>query len=86
MAEAGVKDMEVTIWMGLFFPTGTPSPIVNRVHQEVAKGITEPDIREKLSGLGVEPDGRSPEEFARFLAADIARWTAVAKAANIKAD
>jgi tripartite-type tricarboxylate transporter receptor subunit TctC len=86
MAEAGVKDMEVTIWMGLFFPTGTPAPVVKRVHEEVAKAITEPDIREKLSGLGVEPDGRSPEAFAKFLAADIARWTAVARAANIKAD
>jgi tripartite-type tricarboxylate transporter receptor subunit TctC len=86
MAEAGVKDMEVTIWMGLFFPTGTASPIVNRTHDEVAKALTEPDIKEKLAALGVEPDGRSPEAFAKFLADDIAKWTAVAKAANIKAD
>jgi tripartite-type tricarboxylate transporter receptor subunit TctC len=86
MAEAGVKDMEVTIFMGLFFPAGTPTAIVNRIHGEVAKGLSEPDVREKLAGLGVEPDGRSPAEFAKFLAADIAKWTAVAKAANIKAD
>jgi tripartite-type tricarboxylate transporter receptor subunit TctC len=86
MAEAGVKDMEVTIFMGLFFPAGTPAAIVNRIHTEVAKGIAEPEVREKLAALGVEPDGRSPAEFAKFLAADIAKWTAVAKAANIKAD
>ena len=86
MAEAGVKDMEVTIWMGLFLPAGAPPVIVNRIHGELVKGMAEPDIREKLVGLGVEPDGRPPAEFAKFLAADIARWTAVAKAANIKAD
>jgi tripartite-type tricarboxylate transporter receptor subunit TctC len=86
VGEAGVKDMEAIIWMGLFFANGTPMPIVQRVRDEVAKGIMEPEIREKLAGLGIEPDGRSPEAFAKFLAEDIAKWTAVAKAANIKAD
>ena len=84
MAEAGVKDVEATIWMGLFFPAGTASPIVHRVRDEVAKGIGEADVREKLAGLGVEPDGRSPEDFAKFLADDIAKWIGVAKAANMK--
>ena len=59
---------------------------MNRIRDELVKGMAEPEIREKLIGLGVEPDGRSPAEFAKFLAADIARWTAVAKAANITAD
>ena len=86
MAEAGVKDMEVTIWMGLFLPAGAPANIVNRIRDELVKGMAEPDIRDKLIGLGVEPDGRSPAEFAKFHQADIARWTAIAKAANITAD
>ena len=86
MAEAGVKDMEVTIWMGLFLPAGAQAPIVNRIRDELVRGMAEPDIRDKLIGLGVEPDGRSPAEFAKFHQADIARWTAIAKAANIKAD
>jgi tripartite-type tricarboxylate transporter receptor subunit TctC len=86
LMEAGIKDMEATIFMGLFFPAGTPNPIITRVRDEVAKGITEGDVKEKLAALGVEPDGRSPEEFAKFLAADLAKWTAVAKAANIKGD
>ena len=86
MAEAGVPDMEVTIWMGLFLPAGASAAIVNRIRDELVKGMAEPDVREKLLGLGVEPDGRSPAEFAKFHQADIARWTAIAKAANIKAD
>jgi tripartite-type tricarboxylate transporter receptor subunit TctC len=86
LMEAGIKEMEAVIFMGLFFPAGTPGPIITRVRDEVAKGITEGDVKEKLAALGVEPDGRSPEEFAKFLAADLAKWTAVAKAANIKGD
>jgi tripartite-type tricarboxylate transporter receptor subunit TctC len=86
MAEAGISDMEVTIWMGLFFPAATSPAIVRRLRDEVAKGIGDPEVRERLSGLGIEPSGMPPEEFAKFLANDIARWTKVAKAANIKAD
>ena len=86
MAEAGIPDMEVKIWMGLFLPVGSSQAIVQRIYQEVAKGVNDPQVREKLSGLGIEPVGNSPEEFAKFFAADSARWALVAKTANIKAD
>lgn len=86
MAEAGVPDMEVTIFMGLFLPAATPRAIVQRLRDEVAKGIAEPDAREKLVALGVAPSGNQPDEFAKFLAEDTARWTLVARSANIKAD
>lgn len=86
MAEAGISDMEVTIWMGLFFPAATPAAIVRRLRDEVAKAVGDPNVREKLSGLGIEPSGMPTDEFAKFLANDIARWTKVARAANIKAD
>lgn len=86
MAEAGVPDMEVTIFMGLFLPAATPQAIVQRLRDEVARGIAEPDAREKLVALGIGPAGNQPDEFAKFLAEDTARWTAVARAANIKAD
>jgi tripartite-type tricarboxylate transporter receptor subunit TctC len=86
MAEAGIPDMEVTIWMGLFLPAATPPAIVRRLRDEVAKSLAEPGVREKLEGLGIFPSGMPSEQFARFHAADIERWTKVAKAANIKAD
>ncbi len=86
MAEAGVPDMDVTIWMGLFFPAGTNTSLVHRMHDEVAKALKDNNVNEKILGLQVLPDGRSPEEFTRFIAEDIARWTMVAKAANIKLD
>jgi len=86
MAEAGVPDMVVIIWMGLFMPVATSPAIVQRFRDEVAQAVAMPDVREKLATLGVDPSGMQPAEFARFLGNEIERWTAVAKAANIKAD
>lgn len=86
MAEAGVRDMEVTIFMGLFLPAATPRAIVQRLRDEVARAMADPDVRDKLVGLGMVPVANQPDEFAKFLAEDTARWTAVARGANIKAD
>ena len=86
MAEAGIPDMEVGLWTALFVPAATPAPIVKRLNDEVVRAVRLPDVRERLIGLGVDPAGSSPEELARVLARDIERWTAVAKAANIRSD
>jgi len=72
--------------MGLFVPAGTPAPIVKRLNDEVARAVRLPDVRERLIALGVDPVGGTPEELARVLARDLEKWTAVAKAANIKSD
>jgi tripartite-type tricarboxylate transporter receptor subunit TctC len=86
MAEAGLPDFVVEFWNGFFVPVRTPAPIVLRLHAEVARVVALPDVRERLGGLGVDPSAMPGDEFARVIAADIARWTAVAKTANIKAD
>ena len=81
-----MRSILVIIWMGLFMPVATSPAIVQRFRDEVAQTVAMPDVREKLATLGVDPSGMQPAEFARFLANEIERWTAVAKAANIKAD
>ncbi len=86
MAESGIPDVVITIWMGLFVPAATPPAIVKKLRDEVARVVHLPEMRERLATLGVDPVGNTSEEFARIVASDIARWTAVAKAANIKAD
>jgi tripartite-type tricarboxylate transporter receptor subunit TctC len=86
MAEAGIPDIEVVLWSGLLAPAGTHAAVVRRLQDEVARVVRLPEIRERLAGLAIDPAGNSAEEFARIIAADIAKWTAVAKAANIKAD
>lgn len=85
MAEAGVPDMAFSVWMGLFVPVGTPQPVVSRLRDEATRILALADVRERFAGLGIDPSGMGTEAFSRIIAEDIARWTAVAKAANIKA-
>ena len=86
MPEAGLPNIVIEIWSGLFVPAATPSPIVRRLQEEVERIVALPDVRERLDGLGTDPSGMPGREFAKIVAADIARWTAVARTANIKAD
>jgi tripartite-type tricarboxylate transporter receptor subunit TctC len=86
MAEAGGPDLEIRLFTGLHAPAGTPAAIVNRVQQEVARVVKIPEIRERLDQMSIVPSGNTPDEFRAIIARDIEKWTAVAKAANIKAD
>jgi len=86
MAEAGVPDLELRLWSGLFAPAATPEAIVEKLAQEVTQIIGLPEVRERLIGLGVDPGGGPRAALAAQIAAEIPRWTQVAKAANIKLD
>jgi tripartite-type tricarboxylate transporter receptor subunit TctC len=86
MAEAGIPEMEIILWTAFFVPAGTPPAIVKRLQDEVARVVKLPEIRERFAAIGVDPVSSTSEELGRRVAADIARWTSVAKAANIKAD
>ena len=85
LAEQGI-DVEVGLWTAFFAPARTPPAIVARLQKEVARVVRLPDVREGLARLGVDPVGGSPEELGRVLARDIEKWTAVARAANIRND
>ena len=86
LAEAGVPDVEIRLFTGFLAPAATPPAIVKRLQEEVARVVRLPEIRERLDQMAIVPSGNTPEEFRRIIARDIAKWTAVAKAANIKAD
>src|SRR5687767_523320 len=86
MAEAGVPDMEVPVWTAFFAPAKTPPAIVARLQREVARAVQAPDVRERFAQMALDPVGGSSEALGARVAADIAKWTAVAKAANIKND
>jgi tripartite-type tricarboxylate transporter receptor subunit TctC len=83
MKEAGA-DVEAVLWSGLFAPKNTPPAIAKKLEGELMKIARMPDVIEHLKPLGIDSVGNSSEEFSKILASDIARWTAVAKAANIK--
>ena len=84
MVEAGLPNIVTDVWIGLFAPAGTPAHIVRRLHEEVVRAVALPDVRERLDGVGTDPSGMPGEALAKIVADDIARWSVVAKAANIK--
>ena len=86
MAESGVPGYEVVGWQGLFAVAGTPPEIVARLHAEVAKALRLPEARERLAGLGAEPVGSSPAEFAAFVRAEHARWGRVIREKGIRSE
>jgi tripartite-type tricarboxylate transporter receptor subunit TctC len=86
VAESGVPGYSVTTWYGLYAPAGTSSEILRRLHAETRRALNSPDVRERLAKLGNEPIVSSPEEFVAFLRAEIAKWTKVAREANIRID
>jgi tripartite-type tricarboxylate transporter receptor subunit TctC len=85
-AEAGVPNFEVTAWYALFGPPGMPAPAVSRVHGAVAKGIGSSEMLQVLNNISAIPVGGSPAQLDAFVRSEIARWSDVARKANIKAD
>jgi tripartite-type tricarboxylate transporter receptor subunit TctC len=86
MAEAGVPDLEVALWSGLFAPAATPPPIVKKLENELMAIVKLPDVHGRLKMMAVEPSGGSAQDLANRIAAEIPRWTAIAKSANVKLD
>jgi len=86
MEESGVPGFDIGTWFGLFAPAGTPSAIVSKLNAAVVGVLNQPDTRERLAAVGVEPAGGTPEEFAARIRSDIARYGPVAKAANIRVE
>jgi tripartite-type tricarboxylate transporter receptor subunit TctC len=81
--ESGVQGYDVASWNGLAAPPKTPRAVVTRIHLEVAKAIASPDIQKRFAELGVEARASSPEELAKFYAAEAQRWSKVVEAAKI---
>ena len=86
MAEAGVPDMEVPVWTAFFAPAKTPAPIIARLQKEVARVVHTPEVKQRFAEMGLDPVGSTPEELRKIVARDLAKYSAVAKAANIKND
>jgi tripartite-type tricarboxylate transporter receptor subunit TctC len=86
VAEAGLKDFEVTTWYGIMAPAGTPRPIVTRLNSELVKIMHAPDTTERLATMATDPLTSTPEEFGAYLKQEIAKWGDVVRKANLKAD
>lgn len=86
LAESGFKEFEVLEWNGFFVPKGTPNEVVARLAREVQAAVKDPATRQKLQGLGLDPVGSTPEEFGRFVQAEMTRWAGLVKSNRITVD
>ena len=83
MAEAGIKDMVVTAWFGLFAPAGTPPDIIDKIQQATKKVLETPEIRNRFIEMGGTPGGNTPAEFAAFVDRERESWKKIVDAANL---
>ena len=86
LIEAGLPGMEVPVWTAFFAPAKTPPAIIARLQKEVARVVQTPEVRERFAAMGLDPVGGSSDELGQQVVRDIEKWTAVARAANIKND
>jgi tripartite-type tricarboxylate transporter receptor subunit TctC len=86
MEEAGFKGFDAMQWYGSVGPAGMPADVVKRLNETQVAVLKDPDLREKLAGEAVEPWPMTPEQFGQYIRSEIQRWTALAKARNIKLD
>jgi tripartite-type tricarboxylate transporter receptor subunit TctC len=83
VAEAGVPGYEAVGWFGLLAPGATPRDLVAQLSADANKVLADPDVRQKMLALGAEPSGNTPEEFARYIRDDQAKWSKLMRQKNI---
>jgi tripartite-type tricarboxylate transporter receptor subunit TctC len=86
MDESGFAGWETGPWFGIFVRTGTPEPVLKRIHAEAVKALTTSEIRDRLVAQGANVVGNTPEEFAGFIRTESARWGKLVRQVGIRAD
>jgi tripartite-type tricarboxylate transporter receptor subunit TctC len=84
MKEAGVEGVEVPVWYALLAPAATPREIVRTLSEATVRAARSPELKQKLVEQGTEPVGNSPEEFAKMLKEEVARWAEIVKISGAK--
>jgi tripartite-type tricarboxylate transporter receptor subunit TctC len=86
LAESGLPGFDVTSWYSIVVPAGTPTEIIAGLRSEITAALTQSEVQEKLTGLGAEPIGNTPAEFAAMLKVETAKWGKIVKDANIQVE
>jgi len=86
VGESGLPGFEFNSWFAMVAPAGTPKPVLQKLHAEVAKALTDAAVKEQLTAQGLSPRGSSPEELGSALRAQLSRYEALIKQAGITAD
>jgi tripartite-type tricarboxylate transporter receptor subunit TctC len=86
LRELGFVGYDVNPWFGLAAPAGTPKPTIDRINAEFVRALKAPEVVKRLADQGIDAIGNSPEEFAKMIQSETARWTAVVVTSGAKAD
>jgi tripartite-type tricarboxylate transporter receptor subunit TctC len=84
VAESGLPGYEALGWFGLLAPAATPKPIVERLSADANRVLADPDVHSRMIALGADPRGTTPEDFARFIRDDQAKWAKLMREAGIR--
>ena len=86
MAESGFNDVDAAVWFGFVAPAKTPKDIADKLQRAVVDVLKEDEVQKRLSDLGAQAVGSTPEEFATFLKKEDAKWGEVVRKGDIKLD
>jgi tripartite-type tricarboxylate transporter receptor subunit TctC len=86
IAESGLPGFDVPSWFGVLAPAGTPREVVDRLHAEIGRILKAQDVKERLAADGAEAIASTPDEFAAYIKSEIAKWGAVIRNGNIRAE
>jgi tripartite-type tricarboxylate transporter receptor subunit TctC len=84
MSESGLPGFTGGTWFGLLAPKGTPTPIVERLHRELAAILQSESMKSEFEKRGIEPVGDTPQEFAAYIRSESERWSKLAARINLK--
>jgi tripartite-type tricarboxylate transporter receptor subunit TctC len=86
LIESGFEELDSLAWLGLMVPAGTPAPVVERYHRELVRILALPDVRERLNAVDFEVVASTPDEFGRFIRAELAKWAPVIRRTGARAE
>jgi tripartite-type tricarboxylate transporter receptor subunit TctC len=86
VAESGFPGFDITNWFGIFVPAATPRDVIDTLYREIARGVSAPDVKERLAREGGAVNPIAPDEYARFIRAEIAKYARIIREARITID
>lgn len=86
LSESGLPGFEATSWFALLAPAGTPQPIIRKIHGETVKALAQPDVRTRLTDMGMDVVGSTPEQLTAIMRSELPKWAKVVKESGAKLD
>ena len=86
LEESGVKPFDVSSWFGLIAPKGTPKDVIDKLNKAMNAAFEKPEVKEAYAKLGAVAEKNSPQDFSKFIAAEVHNWAPIVKASGAKVD